>query len=256
MLNDVPFLYADHCYTTTMNPPPPPPAAPQQQPPAPLPPPTTTTNDNVKSITTNGNESAAMTKANAAATATEKDRQHMEEQQAKLTQDFQERKKSLTLDFSNPEAAKKTISTSDVISLLGLKTSVGLSPEIERFFTQNVVVSNTPTPTQFIFPKNVTAEQEQYARGFIDALNQLHQMRGCIPMSNLLSPGFITSTVVQPENNEDSKVNDALLAWPTRELQYEAARTEPGLFASNSTSDVFILRRIAHDVLLSISRLT
>lgn len=34
---------------------------------------------------------------------------------------------------------------------------------------------NTPTPTQIVFPKNVTEEQESYAKGFVDALNALHR---------------------------------------------------------------------------------
>ncbi|KFD56996.1 hypothetical protein M513_02253 [Trichuris suis] len=114
--------------------------------------------------------------------------------------DVQERKRALTLDFSDSKSIRKTLDTQEVLQFLGLS-----SPDFERFLSQNVaVVSQTPTPTQFFYPKNVTAEQEQYARGFIDALNQIHQMRGFVPMSNLMSPGFVSNTVAQADK-EDAK---------------------------------------------------
>ncbi|KRY36270.1 Transcription factor AP-1 [Trichinella spiralis] len=118
-----------------------------------------------------------------------------------------ERKRSLTLDFGDSKCVRKKLDTQDVLQLLGLS-----SPDLERFFTQGVaVVSNTPTPTQFFYPKNVTAEQEQYARGFIDALNQIHQMRGFVPMSNMLSPGFVSNTVAQADI-EETKRNETLFS--------------------------------------------
>ncbi|KRY68111.1 Transcription factor AP-1 [Trichinella pseudospiralis] len=118
-----------------------------------------------------------------------------------------ERKRSLTLDFGDSKCVRKKFDTQDVLQLLGLS-----SPDLERFFTQGVaVVSNTPTPTQFFYPKNVTAEQEQYARGFIDALNQIHQMRGFVPMSNMLSPGFVSNTVAQADI-EETKRNETLFS--------------------------------------------
>ncbi|KAL1283322.1 Endoplasmic reticulum junction formation protein lunapark [Trichinella pseudospiralis] len=121
--------------------------------------------------------------------------------------DIQERKRSLTLDFGDSKCVRKKFDTQDVLQLLGLS-----SPDLERFFTQGVaVVSNTPTPTQFFYPKNVTAEQEQYARGFIDALNQIHQMRGFVPMSNMLSPGFVSNTVAQADI-EETKRNETLFS--------------------------------------------
>ncbi|KRY83951.1 Transcription factor AP-1 [Trichinella pseudospiralis] len=122
------------------------------------------------------------------------------------------RKRSLTLDFGDSKCVRKKFDTQDVLQLLGLS-----SPDLERFFTQGVaVVSNTPTPTQFFYPKNVTAEQEQYARGFIDALNQIHQMRGFVPMSNMLSPGFVSNTVAQADI-EETKRNET--PFPTQPKQ-------------------------------------
>lgn len=48
------------------------------------------------------------------------------------------------------------------------------SPDLERLLLSNGLVT-TPTPTQFFYPKDVTEEQEAYARGFLEALGQLHK---------------------------------------------------------------------------------
>lgn len=51
------------------------------------------------------------------------------------------------------------------------------SPELEKLIIQgHGLVTTTPTPNQapILFPRNVTEEQEMYARGFVDALNELH----------------------------------------------------------------------------------
>ncbi|KRZ06924.1 Transcription factor AP-1 [Trichinella zimbabwensis] len=139
-------------------------------------------------------------------------------------------KRALTLDFGDSKCVRKKFDTQDVLQLLGLS-----SPDLERFFTQGVaVVSNTPTPTQFFYPKNVTAEQEQYARGFIDALNQIHQMRGFVPMSNMLSPGFVSNTVAQADI-EETKRNET--PFPTLPKQCVKRRN---IHAHNAwTSAVF-----------------
>ena len=58
------------------------------------------------------------------------------------------------------------------------------SPELESMIIQqNGLVTTTPTPSSLMpyFLKQEqepTEEQEQYARGFVDALNQLHQTNG------------------------------------------------------------------------------
>lgn len=105
----------------------------------------------------------------------------------------------MTLDFTSPESAKKSLlSTPETISsILGL-TSADFDKFITQGFAQSQgLVVQTPTPTQFFFPKNVTSEQEQYARGFLDALNQIYQRSGFVPVNNILSPGFVANTVAQ-----------------------------------------------------------
>lgn len=79
------------------------------------------------------------------------------------------------------------------------------SPELEKFImTQSdSLVTGLPTPTtQILFPKTVTEDQELYARGFIDALNELHhsdssQEPGSVhgaTYTTLEPPGSVQST--------------------------------------------------------------
>lgn len=88
-------------------------------------------------------------------------------------------KQSMTLNLSDPSSAIKPhlrnkaaeILTSPDVGLLKLA-----SPELERLIIQssNGMITTTPTPTQFLCPKNVTDEQEGFAEGFVRALAELH----------------------------------------------------------------------------------
>ncbi|ELU04601.1 hypothetical protein CAPTEDRAFT_178526 [Capitella teleta] len=83
-------------------------------------------------------------------------------------------KSNMTLDFAGSKSRKQFVGgqllSSPDLGLLKLA-----SPELERMIIQqNGMVTTTPTPTQFLFPKDVSEEQEAYARGFVDALNELH----------------------------------------------------------------------------------
>ena len=79
------------------------------------------------------------------------------------------------------------------------------SPELEKLIIaqQDGLVTTMPTPTtQILFPKTVTEAQELYARGFVDALNELHhsdssQEPGSIhgaTYTTLEPPGSVQST--------------------------------------------------------------
>lgn len=84
-------------------------------------------------------------------------------------------KRPMTLDFACESAKKPRTGTVNLLSSPDLKLLQLASPELERMIIQqNGMVTTTPTPTQFICPKYVTEEQEAYARGFVDALNELH----------------------------------------------------------------------------------
>lgn len=89
--------------------------------------------------------------------------------------DFKSSKRPVTLDLDSPSAMTKKQRFTALLTSPDLNMLKLASPELERFIIANGNITTTPTPTQFLFPKNVTEEQEQYARGFVDALNQLHQ---------------------------------------------------------------------------------
>lgn len=82
-------------------------------------------------------------------------------------------KSKMTLDFNNQPKSKKI---QNLLASPDLNICTLASPELERIIIQqNGMVTTTPTPTQFLFPKSVSEEQEAYARGFVDALAELHK---------------------------------------------------------------------------------
>lgn len=91
----------------------------------------------------------------------------------KMNNDAVKRKKAtMSLDFGNAKRAKGKLGLLASPDLNMLKLA---SPELEKFIIQHNGVVTTPTPTQILFPKTVTEEQEAYARGFMDALAELHK---------------------------------------------------------------------------------
>lgn len=85
-------------------------------------------------------------------------------------------KRKMTLDFDcNAVVKSKQMKMANLLQSPDLNMLKLASPELEKMIIQaNGMVTTTPTPTQFIFPKYVTDEQEAYARGFVEALAQLH----------------------------------------------------------------------------------
>ncbi len=91
-------------------------------------------------------------------------------------------KRGLTLDLSSgaaPSSRKKVrlatpgngappILTTPDVQMLKLS-----SPELAKFIEGNNGLP-TPTPSGYAFPKTVTEEQELYAKGFEDALKNMH----------------------------------------------------------------------------------
>ncbi|XP_024909600.1 transcription factor AP-1-like isoform X1 [Cynoglossus semilaevis] len=85
-------------------------------------------------------------------------------------------KQTMTLNLNDPKNFKPhlgakalDILTSPDVGLLKLA-----SPELERLIIQSCTSLTTPTPTQFLGPKNTTDEQEGFAEGFVRALAELH----------------------------------------------------------------------------------
>ncbi|XP_075759030.1 transcription factor JunD [Pelodiscus sinensis] len=49
------------------------------------------------------------------------------------------------------------------------------SPELERLIIQNGLVTTTPTSSQFLYPKVAASEEQEFAEGFVKALEDLHK---------------------------------------------------------------------------------
>lgn len=92
-------------------------------------------------------------------------------------------KRAMTLDFNSSNeisSAKKQKIQTALLQSPDLNMLKLASPELEKMIIQaNGMVTTTPTPTQILFPKFVTEEQEAYAQGFVAALAELHSKPGC-----------------------------------------------------------------------------
>ncbi|XP_017884053.1 transcription factor AP-1 [Ceratina calcarata] len=75
------------------------------------------------------------------------------------------------------------------------------SPDLEKFIAQHgeSLVTNLPTP--ILFPKVVTEAQELYARGFVEALNELHHSDSSQEPGNIHGA---TYTTLEPPNSVQS----------------------------------------------------
>uniref|UniRef100_A0A4W5NZR5 Transcription factor Jun n=1 Tax=Hucho hucho TaxID=62062 RepID=A0A4W5NZR5_9TELE len=88
-------------------------------------------------------------------------------------------KHSMTLNLADPTSTLKPHlrgKASDILTSPDVQLLKLASPELERLIIQssNGLITTTPTPTQFLCPKNVTDEQEGFAEGFVRALAELH----------------------------------------------------------------------------------
>jgi len=164
--------------------------------------------------------------------------------------DLKKLKSSMTLDFSsNPSKGMKLngLLGSPDLNLLKLA-----SPELERMIiSQNGLVTTTPTPTQFLFPKAVTEEQQDFARGFVDALAELHsktqgpqtsqaqkpELTTLLPSKPIYQQSYADSSSrpieITPVSQAQSEYTDLSAAMPTRTMQLkEEPQTVPCLSSS------------------------
>merc|ERR1719369_1461682 len=88
-------------------------------------------------------------------------------------------KRKLTLDLNNrpPKKQRPGGNFNPLLTSPDLNQLKLASPELERLIMQQgttVLANNPATPSTFFFPKAATEEQEEFARGFVDTLEQLH----------------------------------------------------------------------------------
>ena len=137
--------------------------------------------------------------------------------QHRLNGDVNQLKRSMTLDLNRLPAKRPkfnaTLTAAPVLSSPDLNMLKLGSPELEKLIIaqQNGLVTTTPTPTtQILFPRTVTEEQEMYARGFVDALNELHTSDSSQMSSGGLhsvdvpvtSSGGVTYTTLEPHGQQ------------------------------------------------------
>ena len=118
----------------------------------------------------------------------------------------------LTLDLNRQSSQTKKLKMGQLTPNLLNSISINSpdlfklgSPEFEKLLnaqSDGLGITTMPTPTSQIYNFKVTAEQEQFSRGFVDALNELHhsdssQEPGSIhgaTYTNLEPPGSVQST--------------------------------------------------------------
>jgi hypothetical protein len=110
-------------------------------------------------------------------------------------------KRTLTLDLNaaSTSTSKKArvqqlqqnhILTSPDVQMLKLT-----SPELEQFLSRNPTLA-TPTPSGYGFPKSVTEEQEMYAKGFEEALKNMHNSSTGMASGPLVDNGLMGGHLV------------------------------------------------------------
>ena len=87
-------------------------------------------------------------------------------------------KGNLKLDFSSTNTRRQTSVEGTVLTSPDLNLLTLGSPELEKLIMSYGGILTTPTPTQlFKGTPSVTEQQEMYARGFIEALQRLHDQQ-------------------------------------------------------------------------------
>lgn len=143
-------------------------------------------------------------------------------------------KRKMTLDFNSGSKTKQQKVT-NLLASPDLNMLKLASPELEKMIIQaNGMVTTTPTPTQFIFPKHVTEEQEQYARGFVEALAELHQIKPPSTSGPQSLPSQTSQGSVKLENS-DSEDDDSQSSYSNTDgiLPLTTTTSLPGGLSSN-----------------------
>ncbi|XP_061737320.1 junB proto-oncogene, AP-1 transcription factor subunit a isoform X1 [Nerophis ophidion] len=112
------------------------------------------------------------------------------------------------------------------------------SPDLERLIIQNSngLVTTTPTPSQYVYNRGITEEQEGFAEGFVKALDDLHKMNQMAPPNVSIgtggvacaAPGSVFGASMQPEpleytNLSSCSTNPGLssaVSYPSTTISY------------------------------------
>ncbi|EAA10749.4 AGAP006386-PB [Anopheles gambiae str. PEST] len=118
-------------------------------------------------------------------------------------------KRPATLELNlGPGKARKTryntsITMPSVLPSPDLQMLKLVSPELEKIISTNATLP-TPTPSAIIFPPSATSEQQQFAKGFEDALLSIHKK----DTTSKLNTNVPTNTTSNNNNNNSSTSNN------------------------------------------------
>ncbi|XP_041770124.1 transcription factor AP-1 [Anopheles merus] len=118
-------------------------------------------------------------------------------------------KRPATLELNlGPGKARKTryntsITMPSVLPSPDLQMLKLVSPELEKIISTNATLP-TPTPSAIIFPPSATSEQQQFAKGFEDALLSIHKK----DTTSKLNTNVPTNTTSNNNNNNNSSTSN------------------------------------------------
>ncbi|XP_053711841.1 transcription factor JunB-like isoform X1 [Synchiropus splendidus] len=110
------------------------------------------------------------------------------------------------------------------------------SPELERLIIQNSngLITTTPTPSQYLYNRGITEEQEGFAEGFVKALDDLHKMNHMAPPNVSIGAGGVScsasvfGSTMPPEPLEYTTLNScatnagmsSAVSYPSTTISY------------------------------------
>merc|ERR1712113_20659 len=143
------------------------------------------------------------------------------------------KRQNLTLDLNSASPKKNKVQnllTSPDVQMLKLT-----SPELEKFLSQNPSLA-TPTPSSYGFPKSVTEEQMQYAKGFEEALEKIKYQENFGPNTDTVTAAntLVTLSSGQSGQQEHQSALHLLLSLPNTSLSLTSLTPNNPLSRPNS----------------------
>merc|ERR1712141_219780 len=137
------------------------------------------------------------------------------------------KRQNLTLDLNSASPKKNKVQM--------LKLT---SPELEKFLSQNPSLA-TPTPSSYGFPKSVTEEQMDYAKGFEEALEKMHYQGNFGPNTDTVTAAntLVTLSSGQSGQQDQQSAQSALhlpLSLPNTSLSLTSLTPNNPLSRPNS----------------------
>merc|ERR1719273_692827 len=143
------------------------------------------------------------------------------------------KRQNLTLDLNSASPKKNKVQnllTSPDVQMLKLT-----SPELEKFLSQNPSLA-TPTPSGYVFPKSVTEEQMQYAKGFEEALEKIKYQENFGPNTDTVTAAntLVTLSSGQSGQQEHQSALHLPLSLPNTSLSLTSLTPNNPLSRPNS----------------------